>query len=44
MQILNLKPSKKIGEILDELKELQLSGEINSKEEAIVFVESKKTI
>ena len=38
MEILNLKPSKKVGEILEELKELQLSGEINSKEEAIEYL------
>ena len=44
MKILNLKPSKIIGKILDELKELQLSGEINSKDEAINFIKSKKLL
>ena len=41
MEILNLKPSKIIGEILDELKELQLSSEITTKEEAINFIKRK---
>ncbi|MBQ9150568.1 CCA tRNA nucleotidyltransferase [bacterium] len=38
MEILNLKPSKKVGQILEELKELQLSGEIKTKEEALEFL------
>lgn len=33
-QILNLKPSKQIGEILNEIKEAQLAGEIRTKDEA----------
>ncbi len=41
MEILNLKPSKKIGELIDELKELQLSGEITTKEQAICFIKTK---
>ena len=41
MEILNLRPSKIVGEILDELKELQLSGEIASKDEAILYIKNK---
>ena len=40
MEILNLKPSKIVGELIDELKELQLSGEITTKEEALNFIKS----
>ena len=32
MKILNIKPSKTIGIILEQLKEAQISGEVNSKE------------
>ena len=35
MKLLDLKPSKVVGEIIDELIEMQLSGEIKTKEEAI---------
>ena len=42
MKILNIKPSKLIGEIIDELKEMQLSGEISTKEEAIKYVISRR--
>ncbi|MBR3604795.1 MAG: CCA tRNA nucleotidyltransferase [Candidatus Gastranaerophilales bacterium] len=41
MEVLNLKPSKIVGELIDELKELQLSGEITTKEEALNFIKSK---
>ena len=41
MELLNLKPSKIVGELIDELKELQLSGEITTKKEAINFIKSK---
>ncbi len=41
MKILNLKPGKKIGEILDQLREKQLAGEITTKEEATVWLNSK---
>ena len=41
MEILNLKPSKVVGEILEELKEMQLSGEISTKEEAILYIKNK---
>jgi len=42
MKLLNLKPSKKIGEIIENLIEAQLSGEIKTKEEAIDFVLNKQ--
>ena len=42
MQILNLKPSPKLKEIIDEIKELQLEGKINNKEEAINFLKNYK--
>ena len=32
------KPSKKVGQILEEMKELQLSGEIKTKQEALEFL------
>ena len=38
MEILNIKPSPKLGEILNTLQEAQISGDINTKEEAIDFV------
>lgn len=38
MELLNLKPSKRVGEILDELLEAQLMGNITTKEEAVEFV------
>lgn len=41
MEMLNLKPSKVIGEILENIKILQLSGEIRTKEEAKEFVLKK---
>lgn len=42
MEILNLKPSKELGDIIKELKEAQLSGDINTKKEALSFVKSCK--
>lgn len=42
MQILNLKPSPKLKEIIDEIKELQLEGKINTKEDAINFLKNYK--
>ncbi len=42
MEILNLKPSPKLKEIIDEIKELQLEGKINNKEDAINFVKNYK--
>ncbi|MBQ8635779.1 CCA tRNA nucleotidyltransferase [bacterium] len=41
MEILNIKPSKIIGELIDELVEMQLSGEINSKEQAVRYIKNK---
>ena len=41
MEILNIKPSKIIGEIIEELKELQLTGEIKTKDEAISYIKNK---
>lgn len=38
MELLNIEPSKKLGEIMDLLHEEQLNGNINKKEEAITFV------
>jgi len=38
MEILNIKPSKKVGEIINSLIEAQISGEIKTKEEAKKFV------
>lgn len=38
MELLNMQPSKELGNIVKSLKELQLSGEITTKEEAIAFV------
>ena len=42
MEILNLKPSPKLKEIIDEIKELQLEGKINNKEDAINFLRNYK--
>lgn len=41
MEILNLKPSKKIGELIEELLELQLTGEVSTKNEAILYIKNK---
>lgn len=38
MQILNIKPSPKLGEILNALHESQLNGDITTKEDAIEFI------
>lgn len=38
MEILNIKPSKELGEIIKKLHETQLSDEIQTKEEAVKFV------
>lgn len=42
MEILNIPPSPKLGEIVDALKEAQISGDINTKDEAVEFVKSYK--
>lgn len=41
MKILNIKPSRIIGEIIEELVEMQLSNEIKTKEEAILYIKNK---
>lgn len=41
MELLQIKQSPELGEIIKQLKEAQLSGDINSKEEAIEFVKHK---
>jgi len=38
MEILNIKPSRRVGEIINMLIEAQISGEIKSKEEAKEFI------
>ena len=38
MKIKNVKPSPKLGEYLDALKEAQINGDITNKDEAIEFV------
>lgn len=38
MEILQIEPSPKLGEIIKELKEAQLSGEVTTKEEGIKFI------
>ena len=40
MKILNLNPSPKLGEILENLHEAQLSGEVLTKEQAVEFVKA----
>ena len=42
MKILNIKASSKLGKILDALKEEQLNGNINTKEEAEEFIKKYK--
>lgn len=42
MQILKLQPSPKLGKIINSLKEAQLSGDVNTKEEALGFIQSDK--
>ena len=40
MEILHLKPSKELGEVINILKEAQISGDVNTKEDAIACVKS----
>jgi len=42
MEILNIKPSKELGLIVDALKEAQMSGAVNNKAEAQAFVKRFK--
>jgi len=41
MSLLNIKPSKELGKIINQLKEAQLLGDIKNKEDAIAFVKGK---
>ncbi len=40
MEILNIKPSKLLGQIMNELYEAQLNGDVTTKKEAVDFVKS----
>lgn len=40
MRILNIKPSKQLGEIMNALHEAQLSGDVITKEQALEFISS----
>jgi poly(A) polymerase/tRNA nucleotidyltransferase (CCA-adding enzyme) len=40
MELLDIKPSQTLGNIIKQLKEAQMSLEVNTKEEAISFVKS----
>ena len=40
MQILNIKQSPLLGKIINELHEAQLNGDVNTKEEAIIFIKN----
>ena len=42
MQILNIKPSPHLGEVIEALQEAQISGDILTKDDAIKFVKSLK--
>lgn len=40
MQILNIKPSKQLGYIMNALQEAQISGDVTTKDEAVLFVKT----
>lgn len=42
MKLLNIRPSKQLGVIMNELHEAQISGDVTSKEQAIEFVKHAK--
>ena len=42
MEILNIKQTPLLGKIISELKEAQINGEVNSKDEAFEFIKSYK--
>lgn len=44
MELLNIKQSKELGEIIKYLKEAQLSGDINTKKEALKFIHQFKML
>lgn len=41
MEILDIEPSKELGNVVNALKEAQISGEVVTKEDAILFVKNK---
>ncbi len=43
MEILNIKPSREVGELLEKLKIAQMTNEISTKEEAIEFIKQNKS-
>lgn len=40
MEILNISPSPQLGYIIEQLKEAQISSEVNTREEAILFIKN----
>ena len=42
MKILKIKPSGQVGEVIEKLREEQLSGKIKTKKQAQKFITSKK--
>ncbi len=44
MEILKLKPSPKLGNVISALHEAQLNGEVNTKEEALSFIKQNANI
>ena len=44
MKILEIKPSAKLGEIVDALKEAQMASDVVTKEEAVEFVKKFKNM
>lgn len=41
MEMMNIGPSKQLGEIINSIKEAQISGDIKTKKEAIAFIKAK---
>ncbi|MBR1907514.1 HD domain-containing protein [bacterium] len=44
MEILNLKPSKELGNVIKQLKEAQLNGDVNTKEDAVKYIKSMQKV
>ena len=42
MKILNIKPSKKLGEIISKIEEAQISGDVTTKQDALNFISNLK--
>ena len=40
MEILNIKPSRRLGEIMEALHDAQISGDVLTKDDAIAFVKT----